>query len=83
MVFSTSGLEAMASAGETLLETAEKLGLSLPSACRTGVCGTCKTRKLSGNVKMSCDDGLDPDDRATGYVLACTAQPIDRVVVEA
>lgn len=83
VVFSTSGREARNCAGETILETAEALGLSLPSACRSGVCGTCKTRKVSGTVKMSCQDGLDPDDRSAGYILACTAEPLDRVIVEA
>jgi len=83
VVFNTSGREARGCAGETILEAAEALGLSLPSACRSGVCGTCKTRKLSGSVKMSCEDGLDPGDRSAGYILACTAEPVDRVVVEA
>jgi len=83
VVFNTSGREARACAGETILETAESLGLALPSACRSGVCGTCKTRKISGSVKMSCEDGLDPGDRSAGYILACTAEPVDRVVLEA
>ncbi|HEY8927121.1 MAG TPA: hybrid-cluster NAD(P)-dependent oxidoreductase [Polyangia bacterium] len=83
VVFNTSGREARACAGETILEAAEALGLSLPSACRSGVCGTCKTRKISGSVKMSCEDGLDPGDRSAGYILACTAEPVDRVVLEA
>jgi len=83
VVFNASGREARGCAGETILETAEALGLSLPSACRSGVCGTCKTRKISGSVRMSCEDGLDPGDRSAGYILACTAQPVDRVVVEA
>jgi ferredoxin-NADP reductase/ferredoxin len=83
VVFNTSGREARACAGETILEAAEALGLSLPSACRSGVCGTCKTRKISGSVRMSCEDGLDPGDRSAGYILACTAEPVDRVVLEA
>jgi ferredoxin-NADP reductase/ferredoxin len=83
VIFSASGREVRDCAGETILEAAESLGLPLPSACRSGVCGTCKTRKLSGNVSMDCEDGLDPADRSAGFILACTAHPLDRVVVEA
>ena len=83
VVFSASGRETSARASETILEAAEGLGLPIPSACRVGVCGTCKTRKLSGTVSMDCEDGLDPGDRSGGFILACTARPVDRVTVEA
>jgi len=83
VVFSTSGREATGCADATILEAAEGLGLPIPSACRVGVCGTCKTRKLSGTVRMDCDDGLDAGDRAGGFILACTARPVDKVTIEA
>jgi ferredoxin-NADP reductase len=83
VVFSMSGREATGCADMTILEAAEGLGLPIPSACRVGVCGTCKTRKLSGTVRMDCEDGLDDGDRASGFVLACTARPIDKVTIEA
>lgn len=83
VIFQSSKREANDCASETILEVAEALGLALPSACRSGVCGTCKTKKLSGNVSMDCDDGLDASDRSAGFILACTARPLDRVVVEA
>jgi len=83
IVFSASGKEATGCASDTILETAEGLGLAIPSACRVGVCGTCKTRKVSGTVRMDCEDGLDAGDRASGFILACTARPVDRVTIEA
>jgi|GEM_PF-61377 len=83
VVFSASGREATACADLTILEAAEGLGLPIPSACRVGVCGTCKTRKLSGTVRMDCDDGLDAGDRSSGFILACTARPLDKVTIEA
>ncbi len=83
VVFRSSGQEARACKKETILEAAEALGLSIPSSCRAGVCGTCKTRKVSGNVSMDCDDGLDSEDRSAGFILPCTARPLDRVTVEA
>ena len=83
IVFSTSGREATGCGDGTILEAAEGLGLPIPSACRVGVCGTCKTRKLSGTVRMDCEDGLDAGDRSNGFILACTARPLDKVTIEA
>ena len=67
--------------GQTLLEAADAGGLEIPSLCRAGVCGTCRTRVIEGDV--SCDGGvLDDDDRASGYVLACVASPRSNCVIE-
>lgn len=67
--------------GQTLLEAADANGLEIPSLCRAGVCGTCRTRVIEGDV--SCDGGvLDDDDRASGYVLACVASPRSNCVIE-
>jgi ferredoxin-NADP reductase len=67
----------------TVLELAESLGIALPYDCRSGVCGQCKTRLLSGTVVMAAEDALDPLDRANGLVLACQATCRDDVVVDA
>jgi ferredoxin-NADP reductase len=72
---------AAASAGQTLLDAADAHGLSIPSLCRAGVCGTCRTRIVEGQV--DCDGGiLDAEDRAAGYVLACVASPRSDCVIE-
>src|SRR5512140_3058212 len=42
---------------ETLLEAAERAGASIPSFCRAGMCGTCRTRLVSGEVRCT-GDGL-------------------------
>jgi ferredoxin-NADP reductase len=57
--------------GQTLLEAAEEHGVGIPSSCRQGQCGTCKTKLLAGNVHMDAEEGLDPDSRAQGFVLTC------------
>src|SRR5262245_41687615 len=67
----------------TVLELAESLGIALPYDCRSGVCGQCKTRLLSGSVVMATEDALDPLDRANGLILACQARCRDDVVVDA
>lgn len=57
---------------QTLLEAAESANAPIPSLCRSGVCGTCRTRLVSGEVRCS-SDALDDDDRADGYTLPCVA----------
>lgn len=69
------------SRGQTLLDAAEANGLDIPSLCRAGVCGTCRTRVVEGDVR--CDGGvLDEADRESGYVLACVASPRSHCVIE-
>jgi len=72
--FARSGRTCGLSTGRTILETAELNGVSIPSSCRQGQCGTCATRLLSGVATMDCEDGLDPALKAQGYVLACVAR---------
>jgi ferredoxin len=67
----------------TVLELSESLGIAIPYDCRSGVCGQCKTRLLSGTVVMAAQDALDPVDRANGLILACQARCRNDVVVDA
>jgi ferredoxin-NADP reductase len=57
---------------QSLLEAAEAAGAAIPSSCRAGVCMTCRTRLLEGNVDCS-GDSLDDEDRASGYILPCVS----------
>jgi ferredoxin-NADP reductase len=69
-------------AGQTILEAAEAAGVAIDSLCRSGVCGTCRTKVLDGNV--DCESALlDDDDRADGFVLACVSHARTDCVVEA
>jgi len=67
-----SGRRSEATVGQTLLEAAEAAGGDIPSLCRGGACGTCKTRLVAGDVDFA-DDLLAPADRQNGYVLPCVA----------
>ncbi len=58
--------------GRSLLEAAESAGAALPSLCRAGVCRTCRTRLVSGDVACS-SDALDHAERAEGWTLRCVA----------
>ena len=51
VTFSRSGAAIPAPAGQTVLDVAERSGVAIPSLCRAGVCGTCRTRVTSGDVR--------------------------------
>jgi ferredoxin len=60
----------------TVLEAAEAAGLALPFGCRTGACGTCTARLLSGDVAHRRPPrALRDRHLADGYVLPCVAVP--------
>lgn len=69
--FSSSGKTSAIHEDQTLLEAAANAGVDIPSACRQGQCGTCKTRLLAGDVRMTTEQGLDPGSKARGFVLTC------------
>ena len=62
-------------AGETLLETARRAGLSPPFSCEAGNCGTCMALLTEGKATMRTNDVLEDDELADGYILTCQAVP--------
>jgi ferredoxin len=67
-----------------LLDLAEQNGVDIEYSCRSGSCGTCRTRcSPVGKVDMGTEYSLDPDDERQGYVLACCAKPRANLQVEA
>ncbi len=62
-------------AGETLLESARRAGLSPPFSCEAGNCGTCMARLIDGTATMRANEVLEDDEIADGYVLTCQAVP--------
>lgn len=67
----------------TVLEAAEECGVDIPYECRSGICGQCKTKLVTGRVAMAVQDALTPSDKANGVILACQARPVRDVVVDA
>jgi ferredoxin-NADP reductase len=62
-------------AGETLLESARRAGMSPPFSCEAGNCGTCMARLSEGTATMRVNDALEEDEVEDGYVLTCQAIP--------
>jgi ferredoxin len=62
-----------------LLDFAERHGLAVDSGCRTGSCGTCQTRLLSGVVSYA----DKPDhDIPKGQCLLCVGKPQSALVLD-
>ncbi|CDY21622.1 BnaC09g46700D [Brassica napus] len=64
-----------------ILESAENAGMELPYSCRSGTCGTCCGKIVSGKVDQSLGSFLDEEQIQKGYVLTCIAQPLEYCVV--
>lgn len=83
IAFSRSSREVEAEPDATVLETAESAGLELSYECRSGICGQCKVRLISGRVAMATQDALTADDRRRGLILACQARPQTSISIDA
>ena len=81
--FARSGRTGPGLKGQTLLEVAAENGVQIPSACRQGQCGTCKTRVLNGQVQMTTEEGLDSESKVRGFVLTCVGHAEGDVTLDA
>ena len=83
--FKRSGKEVEVAHGTTLLEVAEAQGVKLSSLCRGGTCGTCRVRLISGQPQIDSLHALNKVQRATGWILACSARAAagQRIVLDA
>ncbi len=64
----------------SLLEFAERNGIPVESGCRSGSCGSCETKLVSGEVRYS----HPPDfEVSPGTCLLCVAKPVSALVLEA
>ncbi len=68
--------------GSTVLAAARAAGLRLPSACGKGVCGTCKSRLVSGTVELRHGGGIRQREIDAGMTLLCCARPSSDLVVD-
>jgi ferredoxin-NADP reductase len=83
VVFIHSQKVCQASAESSLLDLAERNDVHIPFGCRQGLCGTCATRVLSGNVQMDVEGGLTAEQKNAGYVLPCVSRAEGTVVLAA
>lgn len=68
---------------QTILAAALDAGVAFPHGCRSGRCGACKSRLLSGEVDLLAHTrfALTAEEKAQGLILACRAQPLTDIEV--
>jgi ferredoxin-NADP reductase/MOSC domain-containing protein YiiM len=63
----------------SLLELAEACDVPVRWSCRTGVCHTCETGLLAGNVRYAPDP---VDEPAAGSILICCSEPDGELAID-
>ena len=70
-------------ADQTLLDALEKAGIRAPSHCRSGECGWCHSRLVSGDVYIPEDvDGRRAADKTFGWAHPCCSYPVSDVTLD-
>lgn len=75
--------EITAQTNESLLSAIERAGLKSLSECRSGECGWCRSRLISGDVFIPDEtDGRRAADHLYGYIHPCVSYPISDLEIE-
>ena len=83
-VILANGTAFSAAAGATILDAALAQGVVLEHGCRTGRCGSCKTRVVQGQTAaLRVPLSLTEAEEAAGWVLTCTSQAVTDVQLDA
>ena len=82
VTFARSGKSFDCPPGMTILSAAREAGLALPSSCAKGLCGTCKSFKLSGRVTMGAQSALRQREVDRGFILPCCSRPDGDVTID-
>jgi CDP-4-dehydro-6-deoxyglucose reductase len=79
-----SGRQFQTGSDETILAAGMRQGIGLPYGCKDGACGSCKCKKLSGEVVHGAHQSkaLTPEEEAQGFVLTCCATAQSDLVLE-
>jgi len=67
---------------QPILQAATAAGLRLPFSCSNGICGTCKSKKISGTVEMKHAGGIRQREIDQGWVLPCCSRPLSDVTLD-
>lgn len=78
-----SGRTVSCDGATTILEAVSRAGVVVPSSCGEGVCGTCKSTMLDGEVDMQHAGGIRPREIADGKILLCCSTPLRDLVIDA
>ena len=72
-----------AKAAESIVVALERAGIRIETGCRSGECGFCRTKVLSGSVYVCPEnDGRRAADKQFNYVHVCAAYPTSDVTIK-
>ena len=54
---------------ESIIDALARSGIEIPTSCQSGLCGTCKTRYISGEVEHG--EFILSDDEHQEYLTPC------------
>jgi ferredoxin-NADP reductase len=80
--FTRSGNQIACGSDQFILAAAKAAGMRLPASCTQGLCGTCKTKMVSGQVDMKHAGGIRQREIEQGWILPCCSKPLSDVVLE-
>jgi ferredoxin-NADP reductase len=83
VTFTLAGKTIDCQPGQTVLLSARAAGVRIGAACESGLCGTCRVMKISGEVEMTHNGGILDEEIEEGYILACCSRPKTDVQIEA
>jgi ring-1,2-phenylacetyl-CoA epoxidase subunit PaaE len=64
----------MRTGDESILDAAARAGIELPFSCKAGVCSTCRTKLVRGEVAMAENYALEDWELEQGFILACQSR---------
>ncbi|WP_157115255.1 hybrid-cluster NAD(P)-dependent oxidoreductase [Paracoccus contaminans] len=67
---------------QTVLSCAKREGIRIPSSCANGICGTCKSKLVSGSVDMKHEGGIRQREIDAGMFLPCCSRPLSDLVID-
>ena len=82
VAFPKLGKSVVCAPDQTILDAAIRAGIRVASACGEGMCGTCKSSLLCGEVDMNHNGGIRPREIREGKVLLCCSKPLSDVEID-
>lgn len=78
-----SEVEIPAKATESIVVALERAGIRIETGCRSGECGFCRTKVISGDYFVCPEgDGRRAADKEFNYVHACAAYPLSDMKIK-
>ncbi|MFV0434928.1 MAG: ferredoxin reductase [Leucobacter sp.] len=83
MSFVQSKLNVLIEPDQRILRVAQDAGIRIRANCQEGMCGSCKTVKLEGEVDMHHQGGIRAREIEAGKFLPCCSTPLTDLVIDA